>query len=540
LPCNRTATAFPIAKQRDIHKTVAVPVSEQRSKLMVWQAVRHALIIWMWPALLVGGASPPFQPSPPYHATFFYPWYPQWSDRGHQPPDNWFSNYLPDPNPCAFDPAGELYSSTDDRIFFWQLRKMAEARIEVAIASWWGRTHKTDRALRYILADAMNRPDNPYPHLRWAIYYEKESIGDPSPDELVSDLEYIRETFASQPSYLIVNGKPVIFVYASGTDQSGMAARWAEARRRTNFYVVLKVYPNYRNDPNQPDSWHQYAPANRSDRQTPYSWMVSPGFWLDGESVRLERDLSAFRAAVAEMVRADVTWKLIQTWNEWGEGTSVEPGEQVIQTLSGKAAPDPNGKPFRNLYIDALRELLPPLEQGTGAEDRDPRVLNLASGQPGPLSPGLLVAIQAENVRFDCEAAPALKPGVFRVPRTVAGRAYVRVDMDGDWTLIPLLPLTPAVFTPAVHPDGTLNSAENPAPAGGIVSLFATGAGIEPYPAVTVEIGGRAAEILFAGEVEGLFQVNLRIPPAAAAGPAPVTLKIGDAASPEGPVIFIR
>jgi hypothetical protein len=498
-------------------------------------------LLWLiGPALLVGAAEPVFQPSPPYHAAFFYPWYPQWTDRGHQPPSNWFSNYLPDPNPCAFDPATELYSSTDSRILYWQLRKMAEARLEVAIASWWGRTHKTDQAMRFILADAMNRPDNPYPNLRWAIYYEKESIGDPSPDELTGDLEYIRDTFASQPAYLRIDGRPVVFVYAAGNDQSGMAARWAEARRRAGFYVVLKVYAGYRNDPNQPDSWHQYAPANRSDRQLPYSWMVSPGFWLDGENVRLERDLDAFKKAVAEMVAAEVPWKLVQTWNEWGEGTSVEPGEQVVQTSSGKAAANPDGKPFKNLYIDALRELLPPLERGTGADDRDERVRNAASGLSGPVSPGLLVRVEADSVRFDCEPASRLAPGVFAVPRSVAGRAYVRLDLGEDWTMLPVEPATPALFAPAINEDGTLNSPENPAAAASIVSLFATGAGLEPRPPVSVEIDGAPAEILYAGESENLFQVNARVPALSAPGPVSVVLKIGEASSPPGVILFVR
>lgn len=498
-------------------------------------------LLWLiGPALLLSGADPAFQPSPPYHATFFYPWYPQWTDRRHQPPANWFSNYLPDPNPCAFDPATELYSSIDGRIFYWQLRKMAEARIEVAIASWWGRTHKTDRAMRFILADAMNRPDNPYPNLRWAIYYEKESIGDPPPDEITDDLEYIRDTFAEQPAYLRIDNRPVIFVYAAANDQSGMAARWAEARRRAGFCVVLKVYSGYRNDPNQPDSWHQYAPANRVDKQSPYSWMVSPGFWLDGENVRLGRDLDAFKKAVSEMVAADVPWKLIQTWNEWGEGTSVEPGEQVVQTLSGKAVSNPDGQPFRNLYIDALRELLPPLERGTGAEDRDERVRNAASGLAGPVSPGLLVRIEADRVSFDCEAAPRLAAGIFRVPASVGGRAYARIDLDEDWTMLPVQPATPALFSPALNEDGTLNSAENPAPAGSVISLFATGAGLEPRPAVSVEVGGAAAEVLFAGESEGLFQVNARLPASAAAGALSVVLRIGDAPSQPGVILFAK
>src|SRR5947209_5758654 len=74
-------------------------------------------------------AAAAFQPSPPYYATFFYPWYQapgtdglwsDWNDNGHTPPQNWFSNYLPDPNPSIFDPATELYSSSDDKIIYWQ------------------------------------------------------------------------------------------------------------------------------------------------------------------------------------------------------------------------------------------------------------------------------------------------------------------------------------------------------------------------------------------------------------------------------------
>ncbi len=308
-----------------------------------------------------------FQPSAPYYATFFYPWYPQWSDRGHAPPLNWFSNYLPDPLPGAFDPEQELYSSTDDSIIDWQLRKLAEARQEVAIASWWGMGHKTDRAIRYLLANVMDRQNNPYPNLRWALYYEKESLGDPSPAELAADLSYIQVNYAARRSYLKISGRPVIFVYADSRDGSGMAARWAAARSQTGFYVALKVYAGYRSDPNQPDSWHQYAPAVRIDNQAPYSFMVSPGFWLDGEASRLPRDLTAFRNAVSAMIAAPVMWKLVETWNEWGEGTAVEPGDQVVQTTTGLAVLDPDGAPFQNLYIDVLHELLPPLEQGTGA-----------------------------------------------------------------------------------------------------------------------------------------------------------------------------
>ena len=320
-----------------------------------------------------------FQPTAPYYATFFYPWYPHWSSEGHAPPRNWFSNYLPDPKPDVFDPATELYNSNDDAIIYWQLRKMLKARLEVAISSWWGRDHKTDRTFRHILNDVMNRSDNPYPNLRWALYYEKESLGDPSVAELVNDLNYIRKNYANQPGYLKIDGKPAILVYSDSKDNEGMTRRWANARSQTGFYVVLRVYAGYRKAPNQPDSWHQYAPALRQEMQAPYSFLVSPGFWRDGGAVRLPRDLAAFRDAVSAMVVAPVTWKLVETWNEWGEGTAVEPGDQVIQTRNGSARIDPKGASFKNRYIEVLHELLPPLEQGSSAKR------STASSQQGNL-----------------------------------------------------------------------------------------------------------------------------------------------------------
>jgi len=315
-----------------------------------------------------------FQPSAPYYATFFYPWFQNqktdnswgiWNSIGHSAPQNWFSNYLPDVNTSAFDPPNELYSSNDDTTIYWQLRKMAEAKQEVAISSWWGQGHRTDTAFRHIITDVMNRADNPYPNLRWAIYYEAESQGNPTVTSIANDLNYIKTNYANQPAYLRVGGKPVVFVYADATDGADMASRWAQARSQTGFYIVLKVYTGYKTDPNQPDSWHQYAPAARSDNQASYSYAVSPGFWKDGEVVRLPRNLTEFRSAVSAMVASSATWKLTETWNEWGEGSSVEPGDQVIQTTTGNATLDPNGVLFKNAYVDALNQLLPSLESGT-------------------------------------------------------------------------------------------------------------------------------------------------------------------------------
>ncbi len=354
-------------------KASAIRLQQKRIKFFVI-FVLSVFILFLPRHLLAQNTS--FQPHPPYYATFYYMWYKApnpdgkwdyWTDGGANPPNTWFSHYLPDVNPSAWDPANELYSENNYNIFKWQMGKMAEAKIEVAIASWWGQGTREDITFNNVINSFMGKSDNPYPNLRWAVYYEDEGFSDPAVSVLVSDLTYIKNKYAGSPYMLKINGKPVMFVYAGVNDAGGMAQRWKDANAAVGnyFYTVLKVYPGSNTDPNQPSAWHQYAPAARSGTDGKDYYFISPGFWLDGNPERLPRSLTEFDTAAKNMVSASVAWKLIETWNEWGEGTSVEPGVQAI-TVNGKDEPDTNGYLFQNRYIDILKSDLPALEQGTG------------------------------------------------------------------------------------------------------------------------------------------------------------------------------
>lgn len=347
-----------------------------------------------------------FMPTAPYYATFYYPWYKNtatdgsysyWQDNGNTPPNTWFSHYLPDINTNAFDPANELYSSNDYNTFKWQLSKMAEAKQEVAIASWFGQGTKQDTAIKKYLNDFMKRSDNPYPNLRWALYYECEGIStagapscpsstaNPTTAQIAADLTYIKDNIANSPYVIRVNDRPVIFVYGE-TEDSNTLTRWHDANAQLGnyFYVVQKVFNGYATATPQPDSWHQYGPASGFGSHGSYSAYVSPGFWKDVSdptdgAVRLARDLTRFQTDVTKMVNTNVTWKLVETWNEWGEGSSVEPGTQTMIDGSGKEVADPAGAQFGNAYIQALADRLPALEQGTGRVAFSSPALNVAS-----------------------------------------------------------------------------------------------------------------------------------------------------------------
>jgi hypothetical protein len=284
------------------------------------------------PAVDVAGAPRARQePTFPIRAAFYYPWYPEaWQQAGMSP----FTEH---------HPSLGFYDSTDDAARDAHLRALAYARFDAGIYSWWGQGSKEDARLPGMLARtrATGSP------VKWAIYHEREGNGpDPSVAQLSSDLDYIRSRYAPDPAYLTVGGKPVIFAYSDAADGCGMVDRWRQANEPAHdFYVVLKVFDGYQACAAQPDSWHQYAPAVRADRQPSFSYSVSPGFDLTGpEPPRLPRDLDAFKDAVRRMVASGEPWQLVTTFNEWGENSATE---------SAQEWPSPSGF---GRYLDALHE----------------------------------------------------------------------------------------------------------------------------------------------------------------------------------------
>jgi hypothetical protein len=96
----------------------------------------------------------------------------------------------------------------------------------------------------------------------------------------------------------------------------------------------------------QPDSWHVYDPAQAEVYLPPYEFGVSPGFtraFVRPGDPSLPRDLSRWQENVADLNASPLPWHLVETFNEWGEGTSIESAQEWA-TPSGDGA-----------YLDALR-----------------------------------------------------------------------------------------------------------------------------------------------------------------------------------------
>ena len=160
-----------------------------------------------------GPAADSSQPSFPIHATFYYAWYPE--------------AWLRDPvfPYSRFHPSLDYDSDYDVGVVRKHTDAMLYAHLDAGIYSWWGPDGypQTDEIFSRYLAAARTTP------FRWAIYYEREGYDNPTVEKIRSDLEYIRDRYASKPAYLKVDGRFVVYVYGNSADSCDTAARWREA-----------------------------------------------------------------------------------------------------------------------------------------------------------------------------------------------------------------------------------------------------------------------------------------------------------------------
>jgi hypothetical protein len=310
------------------------------------------------------------QPQFPIRAAFYYPWFPETWGSSSNP----FTNY---------HPSLGLYNSSDPAVIANHIRAMQYGGIQAGIASWWGQGSKTDGRIPNLLRGADGTD------FRWSLYYEQEAQGDPTVSQIQNDLQYIQNHYGNDPSFLRVNGRFVVFVYADGSDGCGMASRWAQANT-VNAYIVLKVFPGYKTCADQPAGWHQYGPASATSDMSPYSYTISPGFWKKGESSpRLTRDPSRWANQVAAMASSGAQFQLITTFNEWGEGTAVESADEWSS---------PSGY---GTYLDILHGLpastspSPTVTSTSSSPPPSPTSTSTSSAPPPGTSP--LVVIYMEN-----------------------------------------------------------------------------------------------------------------------------------------------
>jgi glycosyl hydrolase family 99 len=290
------------------------------------------------------------QAGPPKSAIFFYPWYSNmrhdgafahWTQGGHNPPFDVASQFYP---------LRGAYSSGDPGVLRAQMHDIAVAGVDEVVSSWWGQGSPEDRRLPAVIRAAKRD------HLRVGV--QLEPYAGRTVDSVGADLVYLRKlgirdvyiyrsTDFTAEEWWAVTRQPNGMRLLAQTGRVGFAARagfagfytydiliydgaklgrMCEQARTLGILCAPSVGPGY-----------EAAAATGDTRVKPR---------LDGGTYD-----SMWRAA--NDAGADIV--TITSYNEWSEGTQIEPAGHGGRYESYDGAYGLHGRAAARAYITRTR-----------------------------------------------------------------------------------------------------------------------------------------------------------------------------------------
>ena len=343
------------------------------------------------------------------------------------------------------------------------------------------------------------------------------------------------------------------------------------------------------------------APASLSATPAPLAFAYQQvGSLPASQSVSVNSSGAPLSVSISAATQDGATWLLVSPPNgvtSVNLSVSVSPLGLSPGAYSGSITITPSDPTVTPLTIPISLTVTQAAPTVAGAA-------NAASYAPGPVAPGEIVTIfgtglgpstlatlqisdsgtvatnlAGTQVFFDGYAAPLVYSSATQVsvivPYEVAGTGNTSLMIEYQGTRsntmsVPVLDSLPGIFTASaqgygqgaiINQDGTVNSSQNGAAPGSVVSIYATGGGqtnpssvdgtitsnvlATPQLPVTVQISGENAQMFYAGaapgEPSGVLQVNAQIPADAPRGTnVPVVITVGNVSSQAGVTVAIK
>jgi hypothetical protein len=285
---------------------------------------------------------------------FYYTWYgtpshsgrwAHWDEGGHRP------ERMKKPGHrdigATHHPEPDVYDSNDPAVIQRHLQLCEEMGVDALIATWWGIGDFHDRALKAAIREANQRGKTAI-----TVYYEIV----PNPvgvNAAVKDLLYILDSYGDEPAFLKRNGSPVIFIYGRAMNQLS-AADWktalsqVRAKREALFIAdagsgeLIEIF----------DGGHSYNPVGLvvrgadavkqhyerliqtyRDKKKIACATVIPGY--DDSNIGRKQVIVSDRRGGElyedlwqKAIAAKPDWVLITSFNEWHEGSEIEPSKE--------------------------------------------------------------------------------------------------------------------------------------------------------------------------------------------------------------------
>ena len=286
-------------------------------------------------------------------------------------------------------PAKGAYDSHDPAIIDHHISLAMSAGLDGFICTWWGPRSFDDRAFRLVLEHAEKHT------FSVTVYWETVPLkGRAQINKAVDDLLYLLREYGSHPAFLKVQGKPVIFVYGRIMGQVPFAA-WPEIiteTRKQSGQDFLLLADGYRSTYARLfDGIHTYNICGwvRDQTREELRTLSASSFSAAVATARSKGRLSCltiipgyddtkirtpginaqrlggdtYRILWEEAIKADPDWVLITSWNEWHEGSEIEPswedGDLYVR-LTGQYAPRFKRTPHSTAKVASSLSGLPP------------------------------------------------------------------------------------------------------------------------------------------------------------------------------------
>lgn len=175
---------------------------------MIVRHLRHALFVLLCACLLyLTPSSSAHAAASPRVLAFYYDWYDQ---------NTWSPGLVS-------DLPSQTYASSDPAAMARQIQQAQGAGIDAFVVSWTGTNNPTDSNFRTMLGLA--QPAN----FQATVDFEVEHFA--TAGQLVSALGYVRDQLMTQPAFLRVNGRPVLFFWR---EQNYTVGDWAKIRAQVD------------------------------------------------------------------------------------------------------------------------------------------------------------------------------------------------------------------------------------------------------------------------------------------------------------------
>ena len=292
------------------------------------------------PPVLVVRSAPDVQPKAPVTAAFYDPRDP-------------FAFGAPDT--IRHHPIANPYRAGTPATFRRQLRAFRYGRLQAGVIDW----DPTVNASAVPVGNALTTTRRARSRVRWAIRLSLEEAADPTPDEISTVLLALDHRFGHAAAYLRVGGRPVVFVSTATTDTCAAVARWKRGNA-IGAYLLFDAFDGAAKCRNRPDAFYADRPARGTAREGRSSFAISPGFYRGADALpKLNRDLPKWARRVRLLRAAKVPWRLVNSFNDWFDGSAVE------------AATEWWSASHYGTYLDVLHQ--------KGAAPRERRIQNVAA-----------------------------------------------------------------------------------------------------------------------------------------------------------------